>query len=67
MKTKQRYDLDELLKAMDVIKNFNKLELENLDFYFKGKRIRVPKYNIEEFKYMGLNSECSHPLKRVGV
>lgn len=47
-----RVDIETILAAQKIISDFNKLDLENVLLYKKGKLIR--KHHLEEFKNTGL-------------
>ena len=48
--TEDIFELDKKRRA------FNKLDLLDIDFYEDGKRIKISKQIIDEFRFIGLNN-----------
>jgi hypothetical protein len=54
---KLRYDLEPLKFALNIIKEFNALDIQTLDFYENGVKIEVPKEALDAWKYVGLSNK----------
>jgi hypothetical protein len=52
-----RYDLEPLLSAIELIEDFNALDLLKLEFYNVGKPVPIPADTIREWKYVGLSNK----------
>lgn len=51
-----RIDIEEVQALQKRRREINALKLESIDFYKDGKKVDVPKYDIEEWKYTGLSN-----------
>jgi len=49
-------DVDELEKCLAYLQVINQADLKKLAWVRKGKRVKVPKIYIEEWKYVGLSN-----------
>jgi hypothetical protein len=54
---KLKYDLEPLKFALNIIKEFNALDIQTLDFYNNGVKIDVPQEAIDSRKYVGLSNK----------
>lgn len=53
---KQRYDIQPLLFAFSIIKEFNALDLTTLDFYNGDTKLNITKEEVEEFRFCCLSN-----------
>lgn len=51
-----RIDIEELRAMRERRKEINNTPLEKIEYYFNGKKIDVPLYTIDEWKYIGLSN-----------
>jgi hypothetical protein len=51
-----KYNVAKLVYALGVIKEFNGIKLEELDFYIDDKPLTVKEGAVEEFRFVGLSN-----------
>ena len=51
-----KINIEDILEIDRLRKDFNKLNLNSIDFYKDNKKIDIPKHIIEEFDYYGLSN-----------
>lgn len=51
-----RIDIEDLEKFLDFRKKVNEPNLEDLEWFYKGKKIKIPKKEITFWNYTGLNN-----------
>lgn len=56
MTDKQRYDLEPLLFALGILKEFDALDINKLQFYCNGVSVDIPEGSLEEWRYVGLSN-----------
>lgn len=51
-----RIDIEDIRKLLDEKQKFNKLDLDDVEFYENGEKLNIPKEIYDNWFYIGLNN-----------
>jgi len=51
-----KINIEDIDALIDKVSEFNKLNIEAIEFYEKGKLLNIPNKYLEEWKFTGLNN-----------
>jgi hypothetical protein len=51
-----RVDVEDVFQANEELAKFERIKLDDIEFYRDGKKVEISKETIEQWKYIGLNN-----------
>ena len=51
-----RIDVEDVFQANEELAKYQRIKLEEMEFYYNGKKVDVSKEHIDQWKFIGLNN-----------
>ncbi len=53
---KVRIDVEDVFQAYEELAKYQRIKLKNMEFYYDGKKVDIPKETIDQWEFIGLTN-----------